>query len=83
MPKVKWIGTAPPEDKLKTLFGRYKKERKLKSDELGELMNKSGDAVRAQLYRGTDCMSVADVRNWCEALGITSAEEIGKAILRN
>lgn len=82
MPKVKYLGTVPPPDMLKDLFKRYQKAQKLSSTDIGDRMNKSGESVRCKLHRGTDTWTVADVRLWCEALGITSAEEIGRAILR-
>ena len=82
MPQVKWLGTVPPPDMLKDLFKRYQKAQKLSSTQIGERMGKSGEAVRGKLHRGTDTWSVEDVRIWCETLGITSAEEVGKAVLR-
>lgn len=82
MPKVKYLGTVPPPDMLRDLIKRHQKAQKLSSSEIGERMNKSGDAVRVKLHRGTDNWTVADVRQWCEVVGITSAEELGRAILR-
>lgn len=82
MPKVKYLGTVPPPDMLKDLFKRHQKAHKMTSAEMGVKMGTSGNAVRQKLHRGTDTWTVADVREWCEKLGITSAEEIGRAILR-
>jgi hypothetical protein len=82
MPKVKYLGTIPPPDMLQALLKHYQKSRKLTSADVGKALGKSSEAVRGKLHRNTDTWTVADVRQWCEALGITSAEELGRAILR-
>ena len=83
MPKIKYITAAvPPPDMLRDLYKRHQKAQGLSSADMGERLGKSAEAVRGKLHRGTDTWTVADVRLWCKTLGITSAEEIGKAILR-
>lgn len=78
MPKISYL---PPPDIFKDLIKRYQKAQKLTASDIGKRMSKSADAVRCKLHRGTDKWTVADVRAWCKALNITSAEEVGNAIL--
>jgi hypothetical protein len=79
-----WLGLAaplPPPDLLLDLFNRAQKNRNIKSPQLGALLNTSGGYIRQKKHNGTDSFTVADVRAWCEALGITDPYEVGKAIL--
>ena len=78
----KYSSPLPPPDMLRDLFNRAQKARGLTAPELGGLLNTSGGYVRQKKHKGTDAFTVADVRAWCEALGITDPYEVGKAILR-
>lgn len=79
MPKIKWIGPKERPNGLKEMFQRHMHERRITSDELGKRMNVSGETVRGRLHRGI--WSYRDIQDWCKALEITDAEEVGQAIL--
>lgn len=82
MPPIKWIKppkNVPPPNMVRDLFNRYQKAQGMTSADLGRQLGMSPEAVRSKKSRGT--WTTDDVRDWCHALGITSAEEVGKAIL--
>lgn len=81
MPRIKYITpkNVPPPNMLKDLFLRYKKAGGVTSAELGRRLGKSDSAVRVKLHSGN--WTAREISDWCNALGITSAEEVGKAIL--
>lgn len=83
-----WLGLsqAPPpipaSDRLNDLFTRYKKALGLKDKDVGEKLGMSEGYVRQKRHKGTDCWTVADVRQMCEVLNITDPMAVGEAILR-
>lgn len=78
----KYANPLPPPDMLRDLFNHAQKARGLTAPELGGLLDKSPEYIRLKKHRGTDSFTVADVRQWCEALGINDPLALGKAILR-
>ena len=48
---------------------------------LGERLGVNAQRVRWKKHHGGGTFTVDELRQWCKALGITSAEEVGKAIL--
>lgn len=87
MPRTTWIHshppkiTAPPPDMVVDLIDRYQAAQELTAEQLGERMGVNAQRVRYKKYYGGGAFTVDELRRWCKALGITSAEEVGKAIL--
>ena len=82
-----WLGLEKPiavaaPDRLNDLFTRYKKALGLKDKDVGKRLGISENYVRQKRHKGTDCWTVADVRQMCEALNITDPMAVGEAILR-
>ena len=83
-----WLGLDKPQpvipaaDKLSLLFTGYKKALGLTDKDVGEKLGMSEGYVRQKRHKGTDCWTVADVRQMCEALNITDPMAVGEAILR-
>ena len=79
MPKVRWCVPVPPPNLAKDLICRHMKAKKISSAELGRRVHMEPESVRRKKMKGT--WTVAEFRDWCNALGIDDPEEVGKAIL--
>ena len=69
----------PIHNPVQALFSAKKRQLKMSSRELGELVGMEGPSVRRKMIRGV--WSTKDLQVWCLALDV-SAEEIGRALLQ-
>ena len=87
MPRTTWIHShapeiaVPPPDMVVDLIARYQAAQKLTAKQLGERLGVNAQRVRWKKHHGGGTFTVDELRQWCKALGITSAEEVGRAIL--
>lgn len=79
MPKVKYMKPVPPPNRLRELFDRYQKARRMTSVDMGAVLKMQPESVRRKKSRGV--WTNEEVRAWCKALDITDPEELGRAIL--
>jgi hypothetical protein len=79
MPKIKYMRPVPPPNRLRELFDRYQKARRMTSVDMGAVLKMQPESVRRKKSRGV--WTNEEVRAWCKALDITDPEELGRAIL--
>lgn len=79
MPKVRWYTPVPPPNMARDLIDRHMKAKHVSSKELGALLKMQPESVRRKKSKGI--WTLEEYRDWCQALGITDPEEIGKAVL--